>query len=154
MLEVVGEPSISVEPCQRALDDPAAGQHFEALGGIGPLDDFDGPLADTVQGVLELVSGIAAISEHMSQPREAPDDFREHQRRSVAVLDIGGVDHGMDEISLGVGEDVALTPLDLLARVIAPRPPGSVVFTLWLSITPALGEASRPCASRIAISRV
>jgi hypothetical protein len=59
----------------------------------------------------------------------------------------------MYQIALGVGEDVALAALDLLARVIAARAATSVVFTLWLSITPALGEASRPDASRVINSR-
>ncbi len=39
----------------------------------------------------------------------------------LAVLDAGGVDHGVDEISFGVGEDVALAPLDLFARIVTPR---------------------------------
>ena len=28
------------------------------------------------------------------------DDLRQHQRCAVAVLDVSGVDHGMDEIAL------------------------------------------------------
>jgi len=43
------------------------------------------------------------------------------------------VDHGVDQIAFGVGEDMALAALDLLARVIARGPPLSVLFTLWLS---------------------
>ena len=57
----------------------------------------------------------------MPQPGEAPDDLAQHQRRSVAVLDGGGKDQGVDQIALGVSEDVALAALDLLARVIAAR---------------------------------
>ena len=53
----------------------------------------------------------------------------------------------------GVDEEMALLALDLLARVIARRvdvrPPCSALFTLWLSITAALGEASRPSRSRV-----
>lgn len=61
------------------------------------------------------------VGEDMAQPREAPDDFRPTQRRAVTVLNVGGVDHGVDQIAFGVGEDMALAALDLLARVIAPR---------------------------------
>ena len=57
----------------------------------------------------------------MAQPREALDNLGQHQRRAVTVLDVGGVDHGMNEIAIGVGEDVALAPLDLLACIIAAR---------------------------------
>lgn len=73
LLEVLGQSAVSVEPCQRAFDDPAAGQHLKALGCVGSLDDLDGPLADAAQGVLELVSGIASVGEEVTQPPEAPD---------------------------------------------------------------------------------
>jgi hypothetical protein len=53
LFEVLGETAVSVEPCQGAFDDPAAGQEFEALGGIGSLDDFERPLADFGQRILE-----------------------------------------------------------------------------------------------------
>ena len=122
MFEVLGEPPVAVQPCQRPLDDPAPGQHLEAFRRIGPLDDRDGPFTKAAQGVLELVSGVASIGEDMAQPREAPDDFSQHQRRAVAVLNVGSVDHGMNEITLGVGKDMALASLHLLARVIATRP--------------------------------
>ena len=121
MLEVLGQTSISVEPSQGSLDDPAAGDDFEALGGVGSLDDLDGPLSDTAQRAPEFVSGIAAVGEQVTQPGETRDDSDEHERRSVAVLDVGSVDHGVDQIALSIGEDVALAALDLLARIIAPR---------------------------------
>ena len=68
LLEVLGEASVPVEPCQGALDDPSPGQHFEALGGVGPLNDLDGPLADAAKRILEFVSSIAAIGEDMTYP--------------------------------------------------------------------------------------
>jgi hypothetical protein len=57
-----------------------------------------------------------------------------------------------DEMALRVGDDVTFTALDLsttlslsLLPASNPRgPPLSVVFTDWLSITPALGLGSRP----------
>ena len=52
------------------------------------------------------------------------DDFGEQQGCSIAVLDVGGVDQAVDQIALGVGQDMALAAHDLLARVIAPWPAG------------------------------
>jgi hypothetical protein len=49
------------------------------------------------------------------------DDFGQHQRRAVTILDVGGMDHGMNEIAIGVGEDVTLAPFDLLSGIIAAR---------------------------------
>jgi hypothetical protein len=57
-----------------------------------------------------------------------------------------------NQIALRVGDDVALAALDLLSCVIAPRAAALGGFTDWLSITPAVGLASRPAASRAAIT--
>jgi hypothetical protein len=139
LLEVFGEAAVSAQPCQRPLDDPTAREDHETLGRIGTLDDLDGPFADPAQRLPELVARIAAIGEDMAQPREALDDLGQHQRRTVAVLDVGGVDHGVDQITLGVGQDEALAALGLLARIVTPWPAAlrqaqeilSVVLTLW-----------------------
>ena len=40
-------------------------------------------------------------------------DLAEQQRCPVAVLDVGGVDQGMDQIAAGVGDDMPLAALDL-----------------------------------------
>ena len=121
MFEVLGEAAVAAEPRQRPFYDPTAGQDFEALGGIGSLDDLDGPFADAAQGFAQLVAGIATIGEQVPEPREPVDDFSEQQRCPVTILDIGRVDQGVDEVALGVGQDMALAALDLLARIIATR---------------------------------
>jgi hypothetical protein len=60
--------------------------------------------------------------------------------------------NGMQQKPYCVDKDVPLPALDLFARIIAvrvnPGPPFSALFTLWLSITQAVGLASRPIASR------
>ena len=114
MLEVLGKAAVSIEPSQCAFDDPTAWEHHEAFCGIGSLDDFDGPFSDPAQRVFEPVTGIAAIGEDVPQPREALDDLGQHQRCTVSVLDVGGVDYGMDEIAVGVGQDMAFAALGLL----------------------------------------
>lgn len=146
LLEVLGQASVSVEPSQGTLHDPASRQDFEALGCVGSLDDVDGPFSDAAQRVFELVPSIAAIGEDVPQPREGFNDFGQHQRCPVAVLDVGGVDEGMDEIALGVGEDMALASFDLLAGVISPRTAGFRGFDAlavdhtggWARLTPLL----------------
>ena len=90
LFKVPGETAVTVEPSQRSFHDPAAGQDLEALCGIGPLDDRDGPSADAAQGFAQLVAGIATIGEQVPQPGESVDDFGKQQRRPVTVLDIGG----------------------------------------------------------------
>ena len=40
-LEVLGEAAVAVQPGERSLDGPSAGQEVKALCGVGSLDDLD-----------------------------------------------------------------------------------------------------------------
>ena len=110
------------EPRKGPFNDPASGQDFEALGVVRPLDDLDRPFPDLSQRLAKLVTGIPTICEDVPQPSVTADYLSQHQRRAIAVLHVSGVDHGMNEVALGVGHDVSLAALDLLACVIAARP--------------------------------
>jgi hypothetical protein len=143
-LEVLGEPSATAEPANGALHDPATWQQHEPPGGSGSFDDLDGPLADPGQGVTQLVASVATIGEDLAQPPAQGADRGQEIDGAIAILDVGGVDHQAHQVALRVGNDVALTAFDLLAGVISPWPPLSVVFTDWLSITPALGSPGAP----------
>jgi hypothetical protein len=69
------------------------------------------------------------------------------QRTLIAAI---GVE--FHQQALRIDENMPLLALDLLSRVVARRinrsPPFSALLTLWLSITAAVGLASRPIASR------
>ena len=151
-LEVFGQAAVAVEPGESSLDRPASWQELKSRGSIGPLDDLDLPLPVSGQRRRQLPAGIAAIGKDMAQPGEPVADRGEQSGRPIAILDIAGVDPGREEVPGGVGNDVALATVDLLARIIPSRPgstpPLSVVLTDWLSITPADGLASRPARSR------
>ena len=58
----------------------------------------------------------------------------------------------MDQVAFCIGKDLALASLDFLACIIILETASFRGFTLWLSTTPALGEASRLCASRTNMS--
>ncbi len=107
-----------------------------------------------LERALELVTGIAAIGEDVSQPGEPEADGFEDIGGAIAALDVGGVDEDEDQKSAGVGEYVPLATLDLLARIIAGKCRRlSVVLTDWLSMTPAVGLATRPTCSRAVIAK-
>ena len=72
--------------------------------------------------VTQLLSRVAAVREDMAQPGEALAYCLEHIDGAVPVLNIGGMDQDQDQEAAGVGKDMALAPLDLLARVIATNP--------------------------------
>ena len=71
---------------------------------------------------------------------------------AVAILDIGGMNDGVQQQTQRVHQNVALLGLDFLARIITRRidagPPFSALFTLWLSMMAAVGLASRLACSR------
>jgi hypothetical protein len=94
-------------------------------------------------------------SKSSASPRQLPSHVtvRSNARGAIATLNAGFMHDELDQIALGVGDDVALAALDLLACVIARGPPLFVVFSDWLSITPAVGVVSRPVASRDAMTR-
>jgi hypothetical protein len=106
---------------------------------------------DFRQPLLELRSLIAGVGEQLLQKRIHPEQRREQQDAAVAILDVRGMDDGVQQQAHRVYENVALLALDLLARIIAmrvdPGPPFSALFTLWLSMMAAVGLASRsPCS--------
>ena len=104
---------------RRSARRPSAVGEDEAFGGVGAFDDFDGPSAVNLERVAQLVSCVAAICEHMTQPREAKTHGLQHIHCSVTVLNVSGKDQDEDQKSAGVGQDMALTTTDLFARIIA-----------------------------------
>ena len=77
----------------------------------------------------------------------------QNQKGAIAILQVSRMNGDGEDQAEGIDEELAFLAFDLLARVIArrvdARPPFSALFTLWLSITAALGEASRPSRSRV-----
>jgi hypothetical protein len=95
---------------------------------------------------------IAAIGIEFQQERIQAEHGRHDQRAAIAILNVGGVHDGVDQQTLRVDENMPLLALDLLSCVVTRRidrgPPFSALFTLWLSITAAVGLASLKTASR------
>lgn len=98
-LPVLCEASAPTQPCKGAFDDPAARQNLKALGGVGALDDLDGPFAHAGERAAQFLSGISSIGKDMTQPREAAADRRQHIDGAVTILDIGGMDEDEDQQS-------------------------------------------------------
>ena len=119
--EVFGQASIAIEPSQRAFDHPAARHDFEALCGVGSLDDFERPAAEALERLGQLGPGVSAVGEDMAQPGAGGPDRAEHGRGAVAVLNIGGMHDRGDQQAARVGQDVALAAFHLLAGIIAAR---------------------------------
>ena len=119
---------------------------------IGALDDFGFEAGqDFRDRLVELRPLIGRVGKQLLQERMRPEQGRKQQDAAVAILDVGGMNDGVQQQTQRVYENMALLALDLLARIIAMRidagPPFSALFTLWLSMMAAVGLASRsPCS--------
>jgi hypothetical protein len=105
--------------------------------------------------------GVGAIREHGLHEGKRPAGPLQHALGAVAILDVGGVDLDCEQSAVGVSQGVAvsatgsseppnaLAALDALFGIISFESPfWSAVRTVWLSMTAALGEASRQARSR------
>ena len=73
------------------------------------------------QGLVESRPLIGSVGNELLQERMHPKQGRKEQNAAVAILDIGGMNDGMEQQTQRIYEDVPLLALDLLARIIAMR---------------------------------
>ena len=149
------ETAVSPQPGEGPLDNPAPADHFEAAFLVRPLDDFQAnPLSSQTGG--ELVSFITAIRKDELDEGEQAAGLFDKSGGTIAVLDASRDRLDAKQQSYRIGNGVALDAFDLFARVIASRIPAaapfSVALTACVSMMAAVGEASRPSASRQAMS--
>jgi hypothetical protein len=139
------------DPGQGALDDPAFGDDLEA-GYVVALDDLQPPVPGLGHGCGHDRPLIPGIGENHLDEREGAAGSAQQFCRAVAILDIGGMHHDPHHSGRAYRHDVPLAAGDFLARIVALRvdrgPPFCAARALWLSITAALGLASRPACSR------
>jgi hypothetical protein len=121
------------------------------------FDDLDALRRLVGGGSRDLAGVIACVGPDQFEPVEALADAVENQDCAVSVLDPGGMDDHSQRHALGVDHGVRLAPLHPLTGIITHcvcltflTSPFSADFKDWLSMTPALGLASRPSRSRSA----
>jgi hypothetical protein len=85
-----------------------------------------GAAADDLEGDVGLVCGprheapgVAAVGEDAGDEGIAPTRALERQLAAIAILDVCGMDADGEKPAVGVGQDVALAPGDLLPGVVA-----------------------------------
>jgi len=84
-LEVLSEPAVAVQPGEGSLDHPAPRQDMKAGGLIGSLDDLNAPFAAPGESRRQLVAGISAIGEDVTQPWEQVADRGQQGRCPIAI---------------------------------------------------------------------
>jgi len=144
---VLAQAAVASEPGEGSFDDPALGQDHEARQVVAAFDDLQDP-ASQLPCPLDQLAGVPAVGPDPLEPPELADQSGQRPLRPVAVLDVGRMHDHNQQQAQGVYDDVTLAPVDLLARVVAPRPPFSTVFTDWLSMIAAEGLGFRPSWTR------
>jgi hypothetical protein len=130
--EVLGEAAASSEPGEGALDNPAPRQKLEALDPLRSLDDFDRPRSAMGQRIDELIAAVNPVGEDMAQPREPASQPLQQWDRSMAVLNVGGMNVDGEQKAVGVGDDVPLAAVDAFAGIEASRTAG---LGCWRTLT-------------------
>ena len=94
---VADQAAVAHEPAEGPFDDPAAGEHMEAFGLGGALDDsglqFRAKFPD---GAGELRTGVAAVDPELPEPGEPAEQRSQEQQRAGPFR--------------GAGPGAALTP--------------------------------------------
>ena len=90
---------------------------------------------------------MAAVGGKLCQERKPSKERVQQDGTAIAVLDISGMHDRVQHQAQRVDQDMSLLAFDLFTRIVSRRidrgPPFSALFTLWLSITHAVGLASR-----------
>jgi hypothetical protein len=150
---IFGEATTSIEPANGTLDNPALRLDDKTFDVIASPDDLSHEVGHYIgDPVGEDRTGIGAVGKQLAQEGELSEQRGQQEDATVAVLDIGGCHQRVQHQAQRVDQDMALLALDQLAGIkavwIDARAPFSALFTLWLSITQAVGLASRSAFSR------
>jgi hypothetical protein len=143
---VLTQPSILAQPTKGTFHYPASGQYHETMQ-VTTLDNLNNP-SECASGPTHKCTGITSIHPYSFQPPKSVSKFFQNQTTTITILNVGCVYYHNQNQAEGINEQVPLTPRNLLSSVITAAPPFSAVFTLWLSIIPALGVGLCPAWRR------
>ncbi len=132
---VLGEAAATVEPGNRAFDDPTLGKPHESLGMIGSFDDYGFEAGEDLgERVAEDRPLIGAVGKQLLQEWKLTEQRCQQQDAAIAILNAGGMNDGVQQQPQRVDENMPLLALDQFARIepvrIDVRPPFSALLTL------------------------
>ena len=150
---IAGHAPALADPGEGALNPPAQRQDDEFVQ-IAAADDLQTPGSRACHRRRHFRPSIASIADDALDKGEQFTRLAQQRLRSVTVLHIGRMHDHAKQQAQRIGQDMALAPENLLARVIARgikrRAPFCAPFALWLSMIAVVGLASRPSCPRSA----
>ena len=142
---VLAPPPTSAQPGQSSLHRPSPGQHLKSVSSGTPRY-LQAPARQRRHPANQL-SGGYAVSPNQAQPGKPASQLADDQPGPSLLslpkgLDISRVYGRGQQQSHSVYDDMPLSSEDLLAGIVAPRPPFSMVLTLWLPVMAAPSTSS------------
>jgi len=122
MFVVFGEPAVSTEPSESALDHPALGQHVKAARRGVPGNGDELAAVERLAGGFDHRAGVAAVGVEDGQARDDPLKPRQQRNRAGPVLNIGRVGQNGEQEAKRIDHDVTLAASHRLAGIPAARP--------------------------------
>src|SRR5712671_3918224 len=98
ILPILGEPSAAIEPRNGALDDPAFWQDDKSADLIGTFDDFNVEMRQNLcKRFRKFRSSISVVGEQRLQKGKHPEQCRHDENASIAILNVGRMNNGMEQ---------------------------------------------------------
>jgi hypothetical protein len=132
---VLGEAAATVEPGNRAFDDPALGQLHEPFDLIGSFDDlgFETGQNPGQRGAKDRPL-IGAVGKQLLEEWKLPEQRCQQCDAAIAILNAGGMNDSVQQQAQRIDQNMPLLALDQLAGIEAVRidagPPFSALLTL------------------------
>jgi hypothetical protein len=103
-------------------NDPSSAQHNETGHERQTADDLDGN-AGLVPGPCDQFPCVTTVREYVLDEREPGPGALQHPLRTVAVLNIGGVNLDRQQPTVRVRQNVSFAPMDAFSCIIAFESP-------------------------------
>ncbi len=117
--EVFGKAAASAKPGEGAFDDPAARQKLEAFDTLRSLNDLNRPRSAMGERGYELIAAVNSVGKDMAQLGEPASQPLQQRNSPMAILNVGGMNVDGKQKAIGVGDDMALAPVDTFAGIVA-----------------------------------
>ena len=119
-------------------------QDVEACHAFQLLDNAQSPTPLLLFDPIQQLSAVPTIRPDQSQTGNNCLDCKKYQLSPIPVLNARLVNNQPPDQSQRIYEKVALAAFDFFTGIVALMPPFDVVFTDWLSMTPAVGVGRFP----------
>lgn len=115
---VLAEATVTTQPGEGTLHDPTSWQNNEALLVGRALDHVEGDLQCVTHPLNQTVVLVDAVRPDALEGGDGFGDFAQDILGAVIVLDVGGVDHDLEQIAEGIHHNMAFTAVDPFAGVV------------------------------------